>query len=410
MADERLQGPETADLVAAERGDDGRRHILHVFILGLFALTVAAAVLSLLEYSEAPYAGIVDGSLMSVVVLCCLIAIWWINRRGHTTLATWLCLLLILLATSLFMDASVLDRLFIVYALPVVSAAFLLQPGAAFLFAALSAGAYTLTWLADDRLPAYNYLSLFIIAGLALVSYLVAAYWRQALEVQEEYRRELERDVRERERAEEQLLAREYELERVADRLRGAMARMVDAMVAAVELHDPATAGHQRRVARLSSAIGEELRLPSRTLRSLRMAAALHDVGMTTVPVPLLTKPGPLDDAEYAVVKRHPEAARLVLEQLESGGVVADIVTEHHERVDGSGYPRGLAGDAIRREARVIAVADTVEAMMSGRPHRPAFSQEETLAALEAGSDTLYDPMVVSACLRVFAQGFVFDV
>jgi hypothetical protein len=409
MADERLQGPETADLVAAERGDDGRRAILDAFILGLFVLTAGAAVLSLTHYFHASYTGAVEDSLLSGIALGSLAVIWWINRRGHTSFATWLCLLLLLLATSLFMDGPLLDRLFIVYALPVVSAAFLLRPDAAFLFAALSAGSYIATWLAGGREPGFNYLSLFIIAGLALVSYLVAAYWREALEVQEEYRRELERDVHERERAEAQLLAREHELEEVADRLRGAVVRMVDAMVAAIELHDPGTAGHQRRVARLSRAIGEELRLPHRTLESLSMAAALHDVGMATVPVLLLTRPGPLTDAEYAVVKQHPDAARPVLELLGPGSMVADIVTEHHERVDGSGYPRGLTGDEIRREARIIAVADTVEAMMSGRPHRPAFGREDTLAALRQGSGALYDPDAVEACLRVFEKGFDFD-
>ena len=408
MADERLQGPETADLVAAKRGDDGRRAILDVFIVGLFALAAAAVVLSLSQSFHASYAGAAQDSAMSVVVLGGLVIAWLANRRGRTTLATWLCLLLILLATALFLDGRVLDRLLIVYALPVVSAAFLLKPSAAFIFGGLSALAYTITWLAHDRVPGFNYLSLFVIAGLALVSYLVATYWREALEVQEEYRRELEQDVCERERAEEQLLAREHELEEAAARLRAAAAQMVDAMVAAVELHDPSTAGHQRRVAGLSAAIGEELHLSPRTMDTLRTAAVLHDVGMTAVPESILGKAGPLDDEESAVVRRHPEAARRILERLASGGLVADIVTEHHERVDGSGYPRGLSGEAIRREARIIAVADSVEAMMSGRPHRRALSRDEALAVLRRGSGTLYDAEAVDACLRVFEKGFAF--
>ena len=409
MADERLQGPETADLVAAQRGDDGRRGILDVLIIGLFALTLAATIFSLSQSFHQSYAGTAEDSLMTGALLGGLVVAWLINRSGRTTLATWSCLALTLLATSLFMDTVILDRVLIIYALPIVSAAFLLRPRAAFLFAGLSALAYTLTWLGHGREPGFNYLSLFIMVGIALVSYLVAAYWREALEVQEEYRRELEQDVQKRELAEERLLARERELEDVADRLRTCITRMVDAMVAAVELHDPATAGHQRRVARLSAAIGRELGLSQRALDSLRMAAVLHDVGMTTVPSPIISKPGPLSEAEYDVVKRHPERAQPILERLELGGLVADIVMEHHERVDGTGYPRGLQGEGIRREARVIAVADSAEAMLAGRPYRPALPLDEVLAALEAGSGRLYDAEVVSATRRVLLGGFGFD-
>lgn len=409
MADERLQGPETADLPDGRHDDTGRQSILDVFIIGLFVLTAAAVVLSLSQLFHSSYAGAAEDSVASIIVLVSLAAIWLVNRRGHPALATWLCLALVLLVTTLFFDGTIMDRLFIIYALPVVSTAFLLWPGAAFLSAGLCVTAYTVTWAIHDREPGYNYLSLLILAGLALVSYLVASYWRQSLEVQEEYRRELEQDVREREQTEDELRARERELEDVADQLRTSIARMVDAMVAAVELHDPATAGHQRRVARLSQAIGRELGLSRLTMDSLRMAAVLHDVGMATVPVPIVSKPGPLSPAEYDVVKRHPELARPILERLEFGGSVADIVMEHHERVDGSGYPRGLQGDGIRREARVIAVADSVEAMLAGRPYRPALSLDDVRVVLQDGSGSLYDPEVVDATLRVLQGGFVFE-
>jgi hypothetical protein len=406
MADERLQGPETADLVAAQRGDDGRRAILDVFIVGLFVLTAAAAVLSVLEFVHASYADAGADWVPTTIVLCGLGVLWWLNRRGHTALAAWLCLLLILFATSVLLEGTVLDRLLIIYALPVVSAAFLLRPGASFLFAALSALVYIVTWVSDDTEPGFNYVSLFVLAGLSLVSYLVAAYWRQALDAQEEYRRELERDVLERERAEARLVAREEELEELAGRLESVATRMADAVIAAVELRDPGTASHQRRVAGLSAAIGRELRLSRRTIHVLRVAAAVHDVGMAAVPQDVLDSPGPLSEADRALLRRHPEAARPVLERLESGGPVADIVTAHHERLDGSGYPRGLAGDDIRLEARVIAVADSVDAMMSDRPHRGALPRDEALASLRAGSGSLYDPEVVGACLRVFEGGF----
>ena len=146
----------------------------------------------------------------------------------------------------------------------------------------------------------------------------------------------------ERERIQEALIASEQELRELAEQRHEALIQLVDAMVAAVELHDPGSSGHQRRVAQLSAAIGEELGMSAAESRMLWTAAVLHDVGMAAVPGPIVTKPGALSDAEYEVVKQHPDLARPVLQRLEHGGSLADIVSEHHERLDGSGYPHGL--------------------------------------------------------------------
>ncbi len=410
MSGDRLQGPETAGLTAATDADARRQSIVDVFIVALLALTAAVTLLSVwftLSSSD-PHA--LRDLVATAIILLLLVAGWLLNRRGRTTAAIWFCLFVILLGTTLFFDATVLDRVLIVYAVPVVSAAFLLRPAFAFVFAALSALGYLAVWLANRPTPDFNYIAVFTLAALALIVYLVASRWRQALEIQEEYRDELERDVAERERAQDELRSREQELARQAGQLRRALIQMVEAMAAAVELHDPGTAGPQRRVAQLSAAIGRELGLDDEAMETLRMAAILHDVGMAAVPIPIVTKPGELSGVEYDVVKQHPELARAILQRFEFGRPLAEIVAEHHERVDGSGYPRGLSGEAISREARIIAVADTVEAMLSGRPHRPARDQDQALAALRQGSGTQYDAQTVAACLRAFQKGFTFEV
>lgn len=409
MDEERLQGPETAGIASAQRTDGGRRAVLDVFIIGLVVLTGAALVLDLAGSADVSYAYSGDHMAATVVVFSALGALWWLNRRGATGLATWLCLLLILFPVSTLVEGAVFDRLLIIYAVPVVSAAFLLRPGASFLFAALALGAYTVTWFAHDKEPGFNYVSWFAIAGLSLVAYVVSATWQRSLDAQEEYRCELERDVVEREQAEQSLLARERELDELTDELQAARGRAADALAAVTELRDAAAAAHQRRVAALSDAVGRELGLSQRALDRLRLAAGVHDVGMACVPAAVLAGEGPLGEAASGLVRAHPEAVRPALERLAFPSAVVDIVAQHHERPDGSGYPRGLAAGEIRLEARILAVADSVAAMTAERPYRKSLEADEALEALRRGSGTRYDPAVVSACARVFEKGFAFE-
>jgi hypothetical protein len=408
MYGDRLQGPETAQIIAATRDAEQRQSIVDVFIVALLALTAAVALLSVLSTVRATYPHAGRDLAGTLALLIVLVVGWWLNRRGRVDAAIWLCLAAILLGATFFFDGRTLDRTLIIYTVPVAAAAFLLRPRMAFVLAGLALADYTVVWAAYGWPADYNYLSMFALAALALLAYLVAAHWRDATEVQEEYRAELERDVAERERVQEALMASEQELRGLAEQRHAMLLQLVDAMVAAVELHDPGSSGHQRRVAQLSAAIGKELGMSAAELRTLWMAAALHDVGMAAVPALIVTKPGALSDAEYDVVKQHPELARPVLQRLESAGPLADIVSEHHERLDGSGYPHGLRAQAIRREARIVAVADTVEAMMSGRPYHAAADCDAALSALRAGSGTLYDADAVAACGRVFEQGFRF--
>ena len=182
------------------------------------------------------------------------------------------------------------------------------------------------------------------------------------------------------------------------------------AIARAVELRDPYTAGHQERVAHLSCAIAREMGECDDLIPALRVAGLLHDVGKIAVPSEILSKPTRLTDSEMRIVQEHVEASRKILEGIPFPWPVTEMVHNHHERLDGSGYPRGLVGDAIGPGARILAVADAVEAMSSHRPYRPALGIDAALEEIERGRGKEYDPDAVDACLRLFREkGLTYD-
>jgi PAS domain S-box-containing protein/putative nucleotidyltransferase with HDIG domain len=194
-----------------------------------------------------------------------------------------------------------------------------------------------------------------------------------------------------------------------AQRLRRTVDGAVLAMGAAVEMRDPYTAGHERRVTRLAEAIGREIGLDEIRLEGLRLAGSVHDIGKIAVPAEILSKPGELHDFEFSLVRGHPGVGADILRSIEFEQPVADIVLQHHERMDGSGYPGGRRGEEILLEARIIAVADVVEAMASHRPYRPSLGIDAALAEVRDGAGTRYDRAVVDACVRIVDGGFSFD-
>jgi putative nucleotidyltransferase with HDIG domain len=176
------------------------------------------------------------------------------------------------------------------------------------------------------------------------------------------------------------------------------------------EIRDPYTAGHQRRVTQLAVAIAREMQLEQPLIEALNTASMLHDIGKAYVPAEILTKPGKLSDAEMRLVRNHPATGYDIVRQIDFQKPIADIILQHHERMDGSGYPNGLKGDAIMKEARILAVADVVEAMATDRPFRTEYGIEKALEEIENKRGTLYDPEAVDACLRLCRhRGFVFS-
>ncbi|TJY58942.1 PAS domain S-box protein [Sinimarinibacterium sp. CAU 1509] len=192
------------------------------------------------------------------------------------------------------------------------------------------------------------------------------------------------------------------------------LARSLDATVESlahtVELRDPYTAGHQRRVADIAVAVAAELGLSEDRIKGLRLAASIHDIGKISIPAEILAKPARLTPLEYELVKGHAEAGFSLLHKIDFPWPIAEIIRQHHERIDGSGYPRGLSGDDILLEAKILAVADVVESMASHRPYRAAQGIDEALVEIEKGRGTLFDEAVADACLKLFRQrGFQID-
>ena len=196
----------------------------------------------------------------------------------------------------------------------------------------------------------------------------------------------------------------EESLRKSYDQLRRTLMSTVDALTAAVEMRDPYTAGHQHRVPALAQAIAGEMGLAEEKILGLRVASLVHDIGKINVPAEILSKPGLLAAAEYELVKVHPQIGYNVLKGIEFPWPVAEIVHQHHERIDGSGYPRGLTGEQMLLEAKILAVADTVEAMVTHRPYRTARGIDEALGEISKNRGVLYDPETVDACLCVFRE------
>lgn len=195
-----------------------------------------------------------------------------------------------------------------------------------------------------------------------------------------------------------------------AERLKRALLGTIQAVALTVEKRDPYTAGHQQKTARLAVAIAEELGWPADQIEGMRLGAMIHDIGKIYVPAEILNRPGKLTDLEFGLIKSHPEVGYEILKDVELPWPVAQIILQHHERLDGSGYPAGLKEGDIIPEARLLAVADAIEAMATHRPYRPALGLDAGLAEIETQRGGLFDPEAVDACLRVFRErGFRFD-
>ena len=215
-------------------------------------------------------------------------------------------------------------------------------------------------------------------------------------------------DITEKNGVKEELLTHQDHLKRMVARLDLVVRQTMEAFTTATVHTDPYTAGHEGRVADLSVAIGKRLGFSNDRLLGLEMAARAHDIGQIKIPAEILLRPHDLTTIEFEFIKQHAEAGWEILKNIEFPWPVAEIVYEHHENYDGSGYPRGLVGEDILLEARIIRVADAVEALSSHRPFRAAFAPGEVVARLAASSGTNFDPRVTDVCLEILSSGYVF--
>lgn len=196
----------------------------------------------------------------------------------------------------------------------------------------------------------------------------------------------------------------ESEVQSTLAKLRSAMGGIVQAMALTVERRDPYTAGHQRRVSDLARGLAVEMALSGHQIDGIRIAGLIHDLGKICVPAEILSKPGQLSEIEHTLIKDHPQVGYEILKEIEFPWPVAQIVLQHHERIDGSGYPVGLSGDDIMIEAKTLAVADVVEAMASHRPYRPTLGRDMALEEISQNKGVLYDPDVVDACMKLLQE------
>ena len=200
----------------------------------------------------------------------------------------------------------------------------------------------------------------------------------------------------------------EEEILRQMERVDRTLASVIEIAGSIAEARDPYTAGHQLRVSEISVRISQEMGMSAEQTEEIRVAALIHDVGKMSVPAEILSKPGQLSPMEFELIKGHAEAGYRIISSANMEGPAAEIVYQHHERCDGSGYPRGLKADDLLTESKVLMVADVVEAMMSHRPYRPGLGIDAALAEVERGAGAGYDADVCRACVRIFReQGFV---
>ena len=205
------------------------------------------------------------------------------------------------------------------------------------------------------------------------------------------------RDISERKKAEDKL-------QQTLESLRKAIGTTIQVLVSAVESRDTYTSGHQSRSADLACAIATEMGLDREKIEGIRMAGIIHDIGKLSIPAEILSKPTKLTEIEFALIKEHSRSGYEMLKDVESPWPLAEIVYQHHERINGSGYPRNLKGDEIVIESQILAVADVVEAMASHRPYRPTLGIEAALEEITKNKGILYNNAVADTCLRLFRE------
>lgn len=236
---------------------------------------------------------------------------------------------------------------------------------------------------------------------LGAVDYVTKPYNREELLARVRTHLELQRL---RSHLEDVVDERTAELKESERKLRASLLESIAALAATVEMRDLYTAGHQKRVAHLAVAMAKEMKLSEKQIEGIHLAGIVHDVGKIQIPAEILSKPGRLSEIELSMIKQHPLSGYEILKGIDFPWPIAQIVLQHHERMDGSGYPQGLKGDAILLESRIIAVADVVEAMASHRPYRPALGIDMALEEVSQFRGTKYDAQAVDACVALFKE------
>mgnify|MGYP006286223595 CR=1 FL=1 len=361
-----------------------RKRFLNILLLGVFVIAIFIMLLFFYALSKG-IAGSTSETqqffIASFVVLSGIIIIYILNRFLSVELTSSLFLFVFLYAIAISDDPlRIVDgRGLFMFAIPILASSALIRPWASFAFAGLSTIEVVIIGMKVQNFPNIAAIGQFFI--LALISWLFASNLLKASRNIKLYAKKLETNSLD---------------------LKRAMENTINTMAKIVETRDAYTAGHQLRVSQLAVGIASRLHMDQKQIETIKMASLLHDIGKISIPTEILNKPGALMEMEFRLIQDHPQKGYEILKDIDLPWPIAEIILQHHERLDGSGYPLGLKNKQIRFEAKIIAVADVVEAMSSHRPYRPALGIETALQEIKKNRGRLYDNDVVDACIDLF--------
>ncbi|MFN8383208.1 MAG: HD-GYP domain-containing protein [Anaerolineales bacterium] len=298
--------------------------------------------------------------------------IWVFNRKGYTFWTAIIFISFSIITPAILFKPDDLEATMVILALPIMASSFVISPTASFFFAFLASLGYTLSILFYDMFYLYNFTSIITLFGISFAAFITAWQFNRSLEKNETLLRELEQS---------------YET-------------TLDSWSRALDMRDKETEGHTQRVAELTLQTAQKMGFSKEELIHMRRGALLHDIGKLGVPDSILLKPGPLTDEETSFMRKHTQFAYELIYPIEYLRPALDIPTTHHEKWDGTGYPRGLKGEQIPLAARIFAIADVYDALTSDRPYRAAWSKEKAIQYIKEQSGSHFDPQIVPIFLQ----------
>ena len=363
---------QVTDTEAAEPGDQRCGRLMAMY------LTLIAIILVHVTISNVAYRILGAGAeydiyiIQDVIVLALLFVLWNLNRRGYTKLTAHACINLSIFGAVLLYTPKDLEFTMVILALPIITSSFVIHPVASFFYALLVTAGYTFSSYYYDYLVNYNFTGVLALFAIAFFTFFTAWQLNHTLQ-------------------KNQFLLKD---------LQSSYETTLDSWSRALDLRDKETEGHTQRVTKLTCKIAKAMKLPEEEILYIRRGSLLHDIGKLGVPDDILHKDGPLTEEEWQIMHQHPQFAYNLLYPIEYLRTAMDIPYCHHERWDGTGYPRGLKETDIPLSARIFAVADVYDALTSDRPYRKAWSKEKALEYLQKETGTHFDPNIVEIFTR----------
>jgi hypothetical protein len=358
---------QVTDTEAAEPGDQRRGRLMAMY------LTLIAIILVHVTISNVACRILGAGAeydiyiIQDVIVLALLFVLWNLNRRGYTKLTAHACINLSIFGAVLLYTPKDLEFTMVILALPIITSSFVIHPVASFFYALLVTVGYTFSSYYYDYLVNYNFTGVLALFAIAFFTFFTAWQLNHTLQ-------------------KNQFLLKD---------LQSSYETTLDSWSRALDLRDKETEGHTQRVTKLTCKIAKAMKLPEEEILYIRRGSLLHDIGKLGVPDDILHKDGPLTEEEWQIMRQHPQFAYNLLYPIEYLRTAMDIPYCHHERWDGTGYPRGLKETAIPLSARIFAVADVYDALTSDRPYRKAWPKEKAIEYLQKETGTHFDPNIV---------------